>query len=302
MKAKRHLIPGILITLLSAGAALANGGSSAQDSDIAVTPVVRQFPVTIIGDSSAPAGFTVTNLSAGPLAIGSIDLAGLNADNFDITGNSCPASLAAGASCIVSVSFTPTDKGTKSALLRIASGSAQTPTLTAYLTNSVGAAVEARQRMPAVLSGVDIPPAMTVNTSYDISWTLEGYDASYQAYAVLFDCTGINDGSCGNSYSDPTRFAESAELTPTTTVPGNWSYGGVTATAFTYHWNFTPVAGSGGNPFATSPGTDVVVRFYQKSDIDAARNNSGVSLLIPGNQLASYYDTAGRRILIKIHQ
>lgn len=298
MKAHHKLIAAILITLLCAGTALA-ASDSAQDPDISINPVVRQFPVTIIDTNSTPADFTVTNLSSGDLSIGTIDIVGVNADNFVISGENCPVSLVTNSSCTVSVSFKPTGKGTKSALLRVGYGAGKT--LTAYLTNNVDAAVEAQQRMPPVLSSVTIPASMTGGGGATISWSLEGYDPTYKSYAVLFDCSGISDDSCGDSYDDPTRFAESAELDPSTTEAGKWTYNGVATKAFTYSWSFTvPATRLGGSAWAASPGTDVVVRFYQKSDIDVARGNDSVSLLIPGNQAVTYYDTAGRRVVTKI--
>jgi hypothetical protein len=143
---------------------------------------------------------------------------------------------------------------------------------------------------------------MTAGGSYDLSWTVEGYDDSYKSYAVLFDCTGLPAGACGNSYGDASRFAESAMLTPTSSTSGDWSYNGVTTHKFEYHWTYIPTTRSMGNSFAPGAGSDVVIRFYVVNGIDAARNNGSVSLLIPGNHGSSYYDAAGRRVLVKIKQ
>jgi hypothetical protein len=291
-----------LTLLLTSGIALAGPGDlSVQDPTITINPVVRQFPVTTLGDSSAPAQFTVTNLSGSGLAIGPIDIIDSDPAQYDLIGHTCPATLGAGESCTVSVSFSPTSKGTKTALLQVASGSATTPVISAYLTNSIGASVEAQQRMPPTLSSVTIANPMTTGNSYDISWTLQGYDSTYQSYVALYDCTGVPAGSCGNNINDPT-VAESPLLAPTTTSDGNWSYGGVLAKKFTYTWSYAPDKRTSGGAEFDPAGTDIVVRFYQKSDIDVSRNNASVSLLIPGNQGTTYYDTAGRRILIKIQK
>lgn len=291
-------LAAVIITIQAAAAFAAV--DSAQDTVIAVSPVVRQYPVTAVDTDSSPAAFTVTNLSGAVITIGGVTLSGTNPGDFHLISDGCSGPLAAADSCSIQVSFKPTGQGTKSALLQIASSSVDTPTLTAYLTNSAAAVVEAQQRMPATLAAVTIPETMTADTTYPLSWTIEGYDDSYKSYAVMFDCTGIVDGSCGNAYGDGTRFAESAELDPAATAAGNWSYSGVTTKKFTYNWSFKPTTRNGLQPFAADPGTDVVVRFYLKTAGDAARKSLGVSLLIPGNQTPVYYDTAGRRILKKI--
>jgi hypothetical protein len=299
MKPYPYLIAFILMILLPAAALAID--YSAQDTVISVSPVVRQYPVTKIGNESTPAIFTVTNLSGGVITINSVTLAGTNPGDFHLIGGGCTGPLAAASSCNISVSFKPTETGTKSALLQIASsGSSGTPTLTAYLTNSAAAVVEAQQRMPATLAAVTIPETMTVGANSDLSWTIEGYDDSYKSYVVMFDCTGVPAGTCGDRYSDATRFVESLELDPAPPTAGDWGYSGVVTKKFAYTWGFTPTTGKG--PFAPGPGTEVVVRFYLKTADDAARGLPGVSLLIPGDPILSgrYYDTAGRRITTHI--
>lgn len=301
MKLLQYITFGLFMMLLPLATAFAIGAPSAQDDKISVSPVVRQFPVTAIGESSAPATFTISNISGADLSIFVIDLAGVNAAEFEISANNCPASLTAGTGCSVAVRFKPASKGTKSAYLRINSGSATTPLLAAFVTNSAGSTVEAQQRMPAVLSAVSIPEPMTAGVSYPLTWTLEGYHDSYSSYAVMFDCTGVAAGTCGDSYTNPEKFAESDVLTPTATEAGDWSYSGVTAKKFTYSWNFNaPAKRADATDWAADPGSNIVVRFYLKSDVDLARGSRSVSLLIPGNPATTCYDTAGRRIVKKI--
>ena len=274
---------------------------SAQDTTISVSPVVLHYPPTGIGTNSAPALFTITNSGGTPLSIGTIGLSGTNASEFVLATNSCPASLAAGGSCTVGVSFAPDSKGTKGANLLINSNASATPVLSAYLTNATSAAVAAQHRMPPVLEAISIPDTMTAGTTYTLTWTLEGYNDTYNSMVALFDCTGISDGSCGYIYGDATRIASSGTTAPIATGPGNWSYNGTTTQLFSYSWDFTvPANRPLGGTWEASPGSNVVVRFYQLSDIDKSRSSASMSLLIPGNQSSSYYDTAGRRIVKKI--
>lgn len=65
---------------------------------------------------------TIRNTGTAPLPIGPLSITGGNPSQFTRT-NHCPASLAVGASCTVSVFFKPTLRGTRQAVLNIATGS-----------------------------------------------------------------------------------------------------------------------------------------------------------------------------------
>jgi len=61
---------------------------------------------------------TVTNTSTAPLSITRISLNGADPRQF-AQANNCGASLAAGASCAVTVTFAPTSTGAKTASLNL---------------------------------------------------------------------------------------------------------------------------------------------------------------------------------------
>jgi hypothetical protein len=69
---------------------------------------------------------TLSNKGTVSYVIDGITLTGTSAKYFAQT-NDCPASLAAGASCTIGVTFTPTVTGSKSATLRIATSATATP-------------------------------------------------------------------------------------------------------------------------------------------------------------------------------
>jgi len=93
------------------------------------TPTFSRTPATLTsfgnvtrGTASAVKQVTVTNTSASvalPFSSTSISFTGTNATDF-LQANSCPASLAPGANCIISVQFRPLSAGNKSATLSIA--------------------------------------------------------------------------------------------------------------------------------------------------------------------------------------
>jgi hypothetical protein len=93
---------------------------------VAVSPTSLKFGSVVLGTTSAPLNATLTNKGAVPFSVNSITLTGTAASWFAQT-NDCPASLAAGASCTISVTFTPLAAASKSAKLSIATSATATP-------------------------------------------------------------------------------------------------------------------------------------------------------------------------------
>ena len=80
-------------------------------------PNALNFGTQRVGTTSH-ASVMLTNTGATPLAISNISMKGANAGDFSQTSN-CPAPLAAGASCTLSVSFTPARTGARTAYLNV---------------------------------------------------------------------------------------------------------------------------------------------------------------------------------------
>jgi len=104
-----------------------------------VTGVAQISPATLassapqlIGTTSPPQVITLTNAGNAALAIATIGIAGTNASDFAQT-NTCGSTLAINANCNISVTFTPTAQGTRSAEVQFtdnAPGSPQGVSLT----------------------------------------------------------------------------------------------------------------------------------------------------------------------------
>lgn len=90
-----------------------------------VSPTSLRFGNVSLGTTSAPLTTTLSNRGAVPYSVTGISLAGTSAKYFAQTNN-CPATLAAGASCTIDVTFAPTVAGSKSAQLRIATSAKST--------------------------------------------------------------------------------------------------------------------------------------------------------------------------------
>jgi hypothetical protein len=74
---------------------------------------------TIKVAKSSTLSVTLSNPGTSALAISSVTISGTNAGNFT-KSNACPSSLAAGAKCTISVTFTPSATGVRSANLTVA--------------------------------------------------------------------------------------------------------------------------------------------------------------------------------------
>ncbi len=78
------------------------------------------------GSTSAAKSFTVTNSGTASLALTSITLTGTEANNFSLS-KTCGSTLAANASCTVSVTFKPVSKGAKAATVSVADNATGSP-------------------------------------------------------------------------------------------------------------------------------------------------------------------------------
>ncbi|MBZ5589683.1 MAG: choice-of-anchor D domain-containing protein [Acidobacteriia bacterium] len=89
-------------------------------------PPALTFPIQLISTTSAAQNVTLSNSGTGPLAISSIAITGANAGDF-AQSNACGATLAAGANCLISVTYTPTVVGAETATLTVTDNSNAIP-------------------------------------------------------------------------------------------------------------------------------------------------------------------------------
>jgi len=91
-----------------------------------LSPNPLVFPSTTINTPATPLPMTLSNPGNAALAITGISVTGANASSFGETNN-CPASLAAGASCTITVSFTPASAASLTAAITVADNAAGSP-------------------------------------------------------------------------------------------------------------------------------------------------------------------------------
>jgi hypothetical protein len=90
-------------------------------------PMALNFGSDSVGTTSSPLSTTFTNSDTVTLNISPATIVGTGAADYKISSNTCGTTLAPGASCTISVTFTPSTTGTLSAVLAINDSAANTP-------------------------------------------------------------------------------------------------------------------------------------------------------------------------------
>jgi len=100
-------------------------------SGVSLSKTRVTYPTQVVGTESAAKTVTLSNLGSGVLAITSITSS--DPAEFQVTTNTCGASVAAGGNCDIDVAFSPTASGTRTGKIKIADselGSPQAITVT----------------------------------------------------------------------------------------------------------------------------------------------------------------------------
>ncbi|MEZ4706746.1 MAG: choice-of-anchor D domain-containing protein [Caldilineaceae bacterium] len=103
------------------------------DPKIDVTPGSIDFGTVETGSTSAAETVTILNQGDVSLSITNISLGGADAGQFAISNNNCGASVGAGDSCTVELTFTPASSGAKNAFLAIDSNDSDEGTVNVVL-------------------------------------------------------------------------------------------------------------------------------------------------------------------------
>lgn len=164
----------------------------------APTPAVAQIVLTVpnpfsaqIGTTSAPQNITVTNTGNATLNISNI------ASSGDFAQSGCSATLSPGASCNVSVAFTPTAIGPRNGNLMITSDAAGSPRVVSLIGTGTAAAV-ADVLLSSTALNFAAQAVGTASTGQSVTLTNIG-NAPLNVSSVVTsgDFTGV--GYCGTS-------------------------------------------------------------------------------------------------------
>jgi Abnormal spindle-like microcephaly-assoc'd, ASPM-SPD-2-Hydin len=184
------------------------------------SPVVTLAPASLnfgnqsVGVASPTLAVTLDNTGNSALSISSIAISGANAADFAETSN-CTGSVAAGASCSISVVFTPAQLSSRSGQIVITDNASGSPHQIALS----GSGTSANTPNFAVSAA---PPSATVTSGQSTAFTLSVAGSGGFSQSVQFACSGLPAGaSCSFSPATVTPGASSAATTALTiaTVP-----------------------------------------------------------------------------------
>jgi len=101
-------------------------GTGVSAATVSVSPYILTFGNQAVETSSSPQTVTFRNTGSTDLLITGISFAGAKGGEF-VENNNCPSSVAAGASCIIVISYTPSAIGAVTAWLEITDNASNSP-------------------------------------------------------------------------------------------------------------------------------------------------------------------------------
>jgi hypothetical protein len=198
--------PSSFLTFLQGDFALANP-----------SPYFLAFAPQGVGTTSAPQTITLTNTGNLILKLSSIGVVGTNATDFAQT-NTCGATLNAGASCPIKVTFTPTAQGSRNAGLAISNNGPGSPQMVILTGNSTPAPAASLSPVsitfPSQYVGTDgLPQTVTLTNTGTVPLTISRVATSPADFGAL--------NACGNSVGPGASCSIGVFFDPTTSGTRN---------------------------------------------------------------------------------
>jgi hypothetical protein len=274
-------------------------GTGLAAPSLSFTPSPAAFPDTEVGYTSAPLVVTITNTSASnaaPLSLTSIAVTGNKASDYLITADSCPISpntLAAGASCNVTMTFTPGASGSRNANLTVTDNTGGNNQDVDSITGN------------GVLPTTTMTPSSLSFASQIVGTTSPGMTFTYinsSSSAVLtissIALTGAKPGDYAQTNNCPSSLAAGASCTFTVTFTptgtGNRNANVTVYNNTSYGSDNIPLTGSGAYPtvsFSPSPLAfgNQQIGYTSPSQTVTLTNTSAVPLTISSVTLTGSY-------------
>jgi hypothetical protein len=264
-------------------------------------PVSISKSYIVFNDEQVPYMISVRNTDDNDIVLGKITLGGSHQNEFTITIDNCTQkTLSKGEVCDIGVKFTPKTKGIKNALLIIPftdSTSDVVQNADVFLTNYQDTVINVRNNVSPMMYDVSLKDNLEAGKTYELNWSVLGFDDSYSCVVVVFDCSTSPAGECGDAYGSDNMILVTDDIGYKTKKLSSMEYDNQYENVFSFSYNLSiSVKTSEGNDWK-SDGTDIVVRLYIISSKDKADGKSTTSLIIPENIGGRHYDTSGRKLL-----
>jgi hypothetical protein len=203
-----------LCSLIVAVSLLGSGTLFAASATARFSPTSLAFPTEPLGKAAPVQSITLSNTGSATMTISSIGITGVSIHDFKETSN-CGSSLAAGSSCTITVTFSPTASGSRYADVTVAdnaAGSPQSVSLTGTGETIPGAALS-----PGSLA---FPTEPLGNAAPTQSVTLKNTgSAALSISKIAITGVSINDfkqtNTCGSSLANGATCTITVTFSPT---------------------------------------------------------------------------------------
>jgi Transmembrane protein 131-like N-terminal/Abnormal spindle-like microcephaly-assoc'd, ASPM-SPD-2-Hydin len=180
---------------------------------LAVNPISLTFGPQVVGTTSPPQIATLTNTGTATLTLSSIGIVGSNSSDFAET-NTCGPTLAPKDNCQVSVTFTPTAAGSRSAAVSITDNAPGSPQTVGLLGTTAVSLSPFRLTFPSQYVGTSgSPQTVTLTNTATTALTITSVTASPADFAP--------HSSCGSSIAPGASCSISVVFEPTTSGARN---------------------------------------------------------------------------------
>jgi hypothetical protein len=178
---------------------------------VSLSASALNFKKVGIGMTSAPQTVTLTNVGSATLNISSITASG----DFQISNNTCGATVAAGANCAVSVTFTPTKKGKRTGNLTFTDNAPSSPQVVSL--TGVGQSVVVS---PTSLNFGTVAVGNTSSEQIVTVTNLNSITVTFTGFVFAGTAAGdylISSNTCGATIAGGASCSVGVEFKPTTT-------------------------------------------------------------------------------------
>jgi hypothetical protein len=161
---------------------------------LSLAPASLGFGVWIVGTASGPQVETLTNTGSSELAINGVAITGTDPTDFDLS-NTCDSNLGAGASCTLSVTFTPSQLGQRSASVTITDDGVGSPQVLSL--NGMGGESGPNATLSATSLSFGNQTLDTISPAQSV--TLSNYGATTLSISSIAASTNFDETTTCNS-------------------------------------------------------------------------------------------------------